>query len=326
MANKQEKKRVAEVLAKKRKTRRLLTLWRMIRYGASNFTRNAWLTIAATAVMTVTLLIVFATVVSRGVLLQTIDEVSRKVDISLYLKNDTPTKTIDDMMRDLRGHKNVREVSYVDAKEARKEQIKQQKDQATLEALSQATNKLPATIRIQLKDVKDTSSLEEFTEHNSQYRQYTAREASFKGERSQALDKINNWVAIADRVGLAATVVFIVISSLIVFNTIRMAIFTRKEEISMMKLIGADRNFIRGPFIVEASMYGFIAGIIATVIGIALMNILRQPLKNYGFSIDTMLNGAVTYLPLVVLGIMAIGILIGVVSSYFATRKYLNKI
>lgn len=326
MANKQEKKRVAEVLAKKRKTRRLLTLWRMIRYGASNFTRNAWLTIAATAVMTVTLLIVFATVVSRGVLLQTIDEVSRKVDISLYLKNDTPTKTIDDMMRDLRGHKNVREVSYVDAKEARKEQIKQQKDQATLEALSQATNKLPATIRIQLKDVKDTSSLEEFTEHNSQYRQYKAREASFKGERSQALDKIKNWVAIADRVGLAATVVFIVISSLIVFNTIRMAIFTRKEEISMMKLIGADRNFIRGPFIVEASMYGFIAGIIATVIGIALMNILRQPLKNYGFSIDTMLNGAVTYLPLVVLGIMAIGVLIGVVSSYFATRKYLNKI
>ena len=318
MADRQEKRRVAEVLAKKRKSRRLLTLWRMIRYGASNFTRNAWLTIAATAVMTVTLLIVFATIVSRGVLLQTIDEVSHKVDISLYLKNDTPSQTIEEMMSDLRGRKN--------AKEARKEQIKQQKDQATLEALSQATNKLPATIRIQLKDVKDTSSLEEFTEHNSQYRQYKAREASFKGERSQALDKIKNWVAIADRVGLAATVVFIVISSLIVFNTIRMAIFTRKEEISMMKLIGADRNFIRGPFIVEASMYGFIAGIIATVIGIALMNILRQPLKNYGFSIDTMLNGAVTYLPLVVLGIMAIGILIGVVSSYFATRKYLNKI
>ena len=120
--------------------------------------------------------------------------------------------------------------------------------------------------------------------------------------------------------------VFIVISSLIVFNTIRMAIFTRKEEISMMKLIGADRNFIRGPFIVEASMYGFIAGIIATVIGIVLMNILRQPLKNYGFSIDTMLNGAVTYLPLVAIGIIAIGIVIGIVSSYLATRKYLNKV
>ena len=94
MADRQEKRRVAEVLAKKRKSRRLLTLWRMIRYGASNFTRNAWLTIAATAVMTVTLLIVFATIVSRGVLLQTIDEVSHKVDISLYLKNDTPSQTI----------------------------------------------------------------------------------------------------------------------------------------------------------------------------------------------------------------------------------------
>ena len=65
--------------------------------------------------------------------------------------------------------------------------------------------------------------------------------------------------------GSIATVVFVVISSLVVFNTIRMAIFNRKDEIEMMKLIGAERSFIRGPFIVEAIMYGFIAAIIATV-------------------------------------------------------------
>ena len=80
----------------------------------------------------------------------------------------------------------------------------------------------------------------------------------FSGDRQQALKTVGDWVHLASIGGSIATVVFVVISSLVVFNTIRMAIFNRKDEIQMMKLIGAERSFIRGPFIVEAVMYGFI--------------------------------------------------------------------
>src|SRR3954463_8948712 len=73
----------------KRKRRQWITFLRMCRYGVNNFSRNAWLTIAATAVMTITLLIIFMTLVARQVLVDTVDEIKSKVDMSIYVKTDT---------------------------------------------------------------------------------------------------------------------------------------------------------------------------------------------------------------------------------------------
>ena len=103
-----------------------------------------------------------------------------------------------------------------------------------------------------------------------------------------------------------------------------MAIFNRKDEIQMMKLIGAERGFIRGPFIVEAVMYGFIAAIIASVAGYSLVMWLKGPLTNYDVPMTSVVTMMTTYLPLVVLAMIGIGALIGVVSSWIATRKYLK--
>ena len=124
--------------------------------------------------------------------------------------------------------------------------------------------------------------------------------------------------------GSIATVVFVVISSLVVFNTIRMAIFNRKDEIEMMKLIGAERSFIRGPFIVEAIMYGFIAAIIATVAGYSLLFFAHDPMTKYGIPVDNLLGHLTVYGGLVFLGMILVGATIGVVSSWVATRKYLK--
>jgi cell division transport system permease protein len=118
--------------------------------------------------------------------------------------------------------------------------------------------------------------------------------------------------------------VFVAISSLIVFNTIRMAIFNRKDEIQMMKLIGADRGFIRGPFIVEAAGYGFIAAVIATALGVIILQGVRTTLLGYGISVQSLLSYVVDNLALVLATMVALGCLIGVVSSMLATRRYLR--
>lgn len=311
----------------RRNRRKMLTFVRMCRYGVNNFSRNAWLTIAATAVMSITLLIVLMTLSARNILLDTVQTISNNVDMSLYLKSDTSADTARELQGRLERLDNVNSVTYRSSDQARDDQIQQSKgNPEAIEALKQASNKLPATLRVSLKDINDTSSLDSFVKNDDLFKQAAEpnTEPSFRGDRRQAIQTIANWVRLAEIGGGVATIVFVVISSLVVFNTIRMAIFNRKDEIQMMKLIGAERNFIRGPFIVEAVMYGFIAALIATGVGVGLLYMAREPLAGYGLPITGTVNMMTVYIGVVLLGMILLGALIGIVSSWIATRKYLK--
>lgn len=312
---------------RKQKRRQWVSFVRMLRYGLNNFTRNAWLTIAATAVMTITLLIVFVSASAQNILTDSVKVISDKVDMSIYLKTETTAEQADEVMGELRQLSNVKSVRYISAEEARKQTAEDNKtDVPVLEALNEATNKLPVTLRISLDDINDTSQLSSFVSDNQVVQPYLheEREPSFAGERRDAIEQITGWTVLAQQVGLVASVVFVIISSLIIFNTIRMAIYSRKEEIYMMKLIGADKHFIRGPFIVEAIVYGLIAALFATGIGLGLLYLVRDGLVSFGIDVTSTIAVIVDYLGLVIVGMIVIGAVIGVVSSLFATRRYLK--
>lgn len=320
-------KSASKVLTQQKRRRQWLTFLRMCRYGVNNFTRNAWLTIAATAVMTITLLIIFITLVARNVLNESVTEISKNVDMSIYLKTDTTDKQASAIMADLRKLSNVQKVTFVSAAEAREQQAQANKGNADLlNAINQATNKLPATIRVSLKDINDTSQLDTFVKTNTKLKEVIDpnRAPSFAGSRRSAIQNIGRWTDFAQRVGLVASIVFVAISSLIVFNTIRMAIFNRKEEIQMMKLIGADRSFIRGPFVVEAIVYGFIAAVLATALGIGILFASESGLTQAGVAVRPTIAFLTTYIGFVLLGMIALGALVGTISSLLATRRYLK--
>lgn len=312
---------------RKRQRRQWLTFMRMCRYGINNFTRNAWLTIAATAVMTITLLIIFMTVAAQNILSNTVSSIGSKVDMSIYLNTETTDEQAKPIINDLKKLSNVRSASFISAERARTLTAEENKgDNEVLDAISEATNRLPATIRIQLYDVNDTSQLDEFIKSNQALKQHQheTREPSFAGTRREAIQKIANWTVLAQGIGLVASIIFVVISSLIIFNTIRMAIFSRKEEIQMMKLIGADKSFIRGPFIVEAIVYGFIAALLATGLGLLTLRTLDNKLSAAGVDVATTINLAITYIGLVMLGMITLGAIIGTTSALLATQRYLK--
>ncbi len=315
-------------LTQNKKTRRKwLTFVRMCRYGVNNFSRNLWLTIAATAVMTITLLIIFVTLAARQVLVDTVDTIKDRVDMSIYVKTDTTDKDAKKIKREIEKLSSVKTVTYISPEQARTNFAKENKaDAQTLDALNEATNKLPGTFRVNIEDINDPSELDKFVKTNEVYRAHADpdRPASFSGERRNAIQNIGRWVEFAERSGVIASIVFIVISSLIVFNTIRMAIFNRKEEIQMMKLIGADRSFIRGPFIVEAVVYGVIAAVLATGLGVAALYASKDKLASYEVSVGATIDHVTVYIGLVLLAMIVIGAAIGVVSSLLATRKYLK--
>lgn len=311
----------------RRRRRRLLTFIRMVRYGVNNFSRNAWLTIAATAVMTITLLIIFATFAARDILTNTVNSIRDKVDMTIYIESDAKEKAVNQVADEVGALSSVLSVTIVTPEEARTQFVEDNKaDATTLNSLNNSDPSFPWRLRIKVKDINDTSELQAFVADNEALKKIidNSQPPSFAGPQRTAIERIGGWVSFADKAGLIAGSVFVAISSLIIFNTIRMAIFNRREEIQMMKLIGAERSFIRGPFVVEAVVYGFIAAIIATGIGIAGLYFAQDTLSANGVVIAETVNWVIFYSPFVLLAMIVMGACIGIISSLLATRRYLR--
>ncbi len=311
---------------KRRVQRKALSTWRVWRYGMESFFRNSWLSVAATAVMVITLMIIFSAFAIQNISTSTIDQLRQKVDMSIYLDGSTPDKELNMIISDLRELKSVKSTKFVTSAMAREEIAKENSgDSAVLEAIKEATNKLPTTIKVVIEDINDTSELQKFVSTNELVKKYLNKDhaPSFAGDRKQSIETIGRAVGFAQKAAIAAGLLFIVISSLIIFNTIQMAIFNRKEEIQMMKLIGADKSFIRGPFLVESVFYGVIAAIIATGLGIFTIFQTQATLEKY-FYIEPTIVFVTTYALPITLCMVVAGAIIGVCSSLLATRRYLK--
>ena len=326
MANKQ-KTDAKSIATQKRARRKWVTFWRMCRYGINNFTRNAWLTIAATAVMTITLFVIFASVASRQVLVDTVDVLRDRVDMSVYVVNDIDDESVDQIRQGLGGLESVTSVTYISPEDARERFIQENVDSPeTLEAVTEATNRFPGTFSVKIVDINNTDELRQFVETDPVVQENIdpARQPSFAGERRESIESIGRAANFAQQVGIGASLVFVIISMLIIFNTIRMAIFNRREEIQMMKLIGAEKSFIRGPFLVEAIVYGFFAAILASTLGYVLLFLSAPALASYQINIQPTLDILTFYAGFILLGMIIIGSIIGIVSSLMATRRYLK--
>jgi cell division transport system permease protein len=257
-----------------------------------------------------------------------VGEIRDKVDMSIYIKNDSSESDVKKIQEGLEAlTSSVRRVTYISPQEARANFARENKGESSaLSALNEATNEFPGTFRISPVDINKTDELRDFVETNPTLKVQIDpnREPSFAGERRSAIENIGRWVGFAEKSGIIASAVFIAISSLIVFNTIRMAIFNRKDEIQMMKLIGADRSFIRGPFVVEAVVYGCIAAILATAAGMGILLATSDKLLSYGVVVQGTIDFVTIYLGIVLLAMVGLGAIIGVVSALLATRRYLK--
>lgn len=327
MATSKKKVSSKTLTQQKRHRRQWITFLRMCRYGVNNFTRNAWLTIAATAVMTITLLVIFVSVVAHNVLLSTVEQLRDRVDMSIYLKTETTEEDVLKVQAEVAKLSSVLEVTNTSPEQARERFIGENRNDAdTLDAIKEATNKFPWTLTIKVQDINDTSQLSTFVAENAVLKEHIdlARDPSFAGDRRESIEKIGGAANLAQNAGIGASIIFTAISMLIIFNTIRMAIFNRREEIQMMKLIGAEKSFIRGPFVVEAIVYGFFAALVASGLGYAALFFVAPTLTSYGINAQPTVEMMTYYAGFFLLAMIAAGALIGIVSSLMATRRYLK--
>lgn len=306
--------------------RRLVTMYRLLLVGSKNVFRNAWLSVAAMVVMFVALSILLFSVILNITTNNAVNELSSNLRVSVYLEDGVSDADRRNLQSTLSSSELVESVEYVSSDDARTRFIQSfREDESILQALALAgEDVVPASlevsaVRLEFFDaIGEIASQDEFApavESVSLGRLDTRRTIE-DAARAQQFVTAGSVFAVA---------VFTVISVLIIFNTIRIAIFTRSEEIKNMKLIGATPWYIRGPFLVEASIYGIVAGILASVTVYAVV-------FSVGSSIATEDAFLLTYDTVTAPGFIAIsslitiasGIVVGAFSSMLAMSKHLR--
>lgn len=309
---------------------------RILKTGFLNMFRNLWLTIAATAVMLVALFIIALGVIVNITTSNAIEVLSKELKTTIILKEGFTTEDQSILTTRLQQFEFVESVTYVSPEEAERRltddptlggEIKQATE------LFEGTSFLKPSYEVGLNDLSRASELSVLadepktaplieriafgkTDTGDDTKKTDAEKAI---DRAAAVDKFITIGSIASASFLAA------VSIMIIFNTIRMAIYTRRSEISIMKLIGATPNYIRGPFLVEASLYGVVAGSLASIAIITLVNSLGAKVADSAeFSQTFDLLTAPSTTVMMFLALVLLGILIGVISSTLAMEKHLK--
>lgn len=311
-------------------------LTRIFKYGAIGFGRNIWLSLTATIVTTLTLILLFATIVASSVLNSTADAMRQKIDISIFFESDTTKEELASMAATISKDENVKSVEYSTAEEEYDKLYQGYKESGnesmltTLEIVGRdmMIDRQPAAMRIKVYDADDLSSIKNVVNTDGEISKHLSKkEDPTYNTNSSAIQTISSWAGIATKGGTALSILFVIISTLVIFNTIRMAIYSRSEEIYMEKLVGADNAFIRGPFLVEAMMSGVFAGIIATTLSLIGYYALSPRLEAYEIQVGDINTFLSEPRNIIILGLILVlvGSVITLISARLAIHKYLKR-
>lgn len=302
-------------------------LRRIIKAGIVSFFRNGLVSFSTVFVMTLTLMLIGFLLFSNAVLNSALSQIRDKVDVNVYFTVDAPQNKIEELKSQI---EKLPEVSYV-KETSRKEALatfkeRHKNDQLTLQAVDElGDNPFGASLAIKAIEPSQYESIANFL---SQDPVLTADGSSIIEDvnyfqNKLVIERLNSIIIATERFGLAVALVFALASILITFNTVRIAIHTAREEIKVMRLVGASNMFIRGPFLVEGILYGLLASIFALM--------LFYPMTFYAgryteawFGGINIFSYYISHFVFIFFVLTGVGILFGALSSFLAVQKYLK--
>ncbi|MES2748872.1 MAG: permease-like cell division protein FtsX [Patescibacteria group bacterium] len=296
------------------------SLRRIFKAGFVGFWRNAYVSLASIFVITVALFVIGSTMLIDQLLGASLAQLQAKVDINVYFVPSAPQEEIDTLINSVKALPDVERVTYTSRDDALAEyRAKNQNDSVAMQALDELReNPLGATIAVQ---AKETSQYENINRYLEEQKNPIIDEINYT-KNKESIGKLSSIIGAVEQASFVALMVLIMASVLITFNTIRLAIFTAKEEISVMRLVGASNMYIRGPFMLQGVMYGVVSGVIALAILYPIVLWLGPKTAEF-FEInifDYFVNNF-AYIFLVLVGI---GVTLGLVSSVLAITRYLR--
>ena len=286
-----------------------------IKESLKGFTRNLSTALGSIVTIFLSLLIIGVFLVGGFVVEKLVSSVESEVSITAYVSDDASDADIQSVENFIEGLDGVASVGFTN-----KEQALEKFRSSTLDG----QNPLPRSIDVELSDPQLVEQVADAIRGNSTYQQiigYDTPEQSLKYGQ-QTVDRLFTLTNYVRYIGIALVALLIFIAMVFINNTIRLAILARRKEIAIMRLVGASNGFIRGPFLMEGALHAIIGSLLA-VGCLELLRTLALPklqsalmFLNFDLSLNTFL-----FIYAVLVGA---GLLIGLLGSAFAMRRYLK--
>jgi cell division transport system permease protein len=302
----------------------LASVRQIIIFAWQSFIRNFWLSIVTISIIVLALISINFLLILNVLSETAIGLVQNKVDVSVYFRRDATEAQVLEVQTFLSSLTQIENISYTSQQQALQTfRQRHQLDTTIIESLEELDeNPLGATLVIKAKKIEDYPQIIGVIDNSKYTNLITDKNFDDNKVYISRIQEVSDNI---NRIGLLASAVFIMIALLIVFNTIRVAIYTHREEIGIMKLVGATNWFIRSPFLLESIIYGIIGTGIAIAITYPLLRLIQPYINNFfladTFSLVQFFNQ--NFLAIVGLELLII-ILLNILSSSFAMRRYLK--
>ncbi len=297
-------------------------LLRILRASWQSFVRNLWLSTATVAVMVLALLMIGLLALFNVMTQTVIKNLENRVDVSVYFYQDTEEEKILSIRQELLKLPEVKSVDYVSQEEALARFKERHKDSDVLmQSLQELdTNPLEGSLNIKAN-------------HPSQYETIANyfNEERFKGlidkinykQNKDVIERLTNLTGNIEKGGWAVSLALAMLAILVSFNTVRLTMYIWREEISVMRLVGASNWFIRGPFVTEGILYGLVSAIFTLIFLYPLLWLISGKITSFLPSVDLLYFYKANFWQFVLL-IVGVGVLLGGISSLIAIRRYLK--
>ncbi len=300
---------------------------RIVRSGTVNFSRATVVSLSSVFIFTITLFVIGSLILLNAVLSYSLEQIKEKVDVNVYFTTNAPEETILAIQASLQKLPEVAVADYTSRDEALQNFKKRHEgDYLIAQSLEElGDNPLGASLNVRAKDPSQYEGIVSFLEGGSALVKSNASyiDKINYHQNKEVIDRLNKIIAGTKKIGFAVTLALVIISILITFNTIRLAIYISREEIGIMRLVGAGNHYIRGPFLIEGVLYGVISAIITMLI--------FWPVTAWLGKTTTMFFGGInlfdyytSYFFQLFFILLSSGVFLGAVSSFLAVRKYLK--
>ncbi len=300
----------------------ITTLSRIIHFGVKNFWRNGLLSAATVLVMLLALLVSLGLILFREVTNQAVVSLQDKIDIVVYFESNAPEDQILNVKQSIESLAEVKSVEYTSRDQALENlKTKHKGEDSIAKALNiLEDNPLLASLNIRAHSPDQYAAIRESL--NNPVFKDLIKSVSYD-ENQSVIDRLTSIIDYVNRGGLALTIVLAVIAGLIVFNTIRLAIYSNRDEIGVMRAVGASNALVRGPFMVDGILVGILAAVLSVIVALPTASFISPHLGRFisGLNIFHYFYSSLFS----ILGLQILfGAGIGALSSFLAVRRYLK--
>lgn len=303
---------------------------RIIRSGFANFWRSGFVSMSSVLVMTVALSMIGSTLLLSAFLGTAMESIQDKVDINVYFNIDAEENEILALKESLELLPEVKSISYISREQALLDfRTRNENNYLTLQALDELEdNPLRALLNVKANDTSNYSNIANFLEKRDVALSVNGAgiidKVNYNDEKNKIIiDRLSKIINGIQRFGFLITIALIFVSVIITFNTLRLVIYISREEINVMRLVGADNKYVRGPFVVQGVIYGVVSAVLATALFYPLTSWLKNSTGDFYGGIDLFKYYITNFGQ--IFGILIVsGVLLGMVSSFLTVRRYLK--